>query len=80
LTPKSEETAPSQPQLVSDPQIYFQYVGATRLTLIGPRSGKRYRFDGPGAVVAIDPIDKRALAGVSIVRQVSKPADVAKEF
>jgi len=42
----------------------FQYLGKTGLTVMGPRSGKSYRFDRPGAVVAVDPVDSRALAAV----------------
>jgi len=53
-----------------DSPAFFQYLGQTGLTLIGPRTGKRYRFDGPGAVVAVDPKDQRALAGVTLLRQV----------
>lgn len=59
-----------QPQRQGDPSIYFQYVGTKGLTLIAPISGKRYRFNGPGAVVVADPRDKGALAGVSVLRQV----------
>lgn len=52
------------------PPVYFQYVGNKSLTLLGPVSQKRYRFDHPGAVVAISSRDKRALAGVPFLRQV----------
>jgi len=31
-------------------------------------------------VLAIDPMDKRALASVSVLRQVSKVTDALKEF
>lgn len=75
--PKAEERIPAQPQPESDPLVYFQYLGATGLTLIGPTSRKRYRFDSPGAVVVVDPRDKRALAGVSVLRQVKKVIDAA---
>jgi hypothetical protein len=53
--------------------IYFKYTGATGLTVGGPVSGKRYRFERPGAIVAVDPRDRRALATVPILRQVRNP-------
>ena len=52
---------------------HFQYLGKTGLTVIGPRTRKSYRFDHPGAVVAVDPRDMRSLATVSVLRRVSKP-------
>jgi hypothetical protein len=54
---------------------YFQYLGKTGLTVIGPRTRRRYRFDRPGAVVAVDRRDERALAAVSVLRQVARPAE-----
>lgn len=50
---------------------YFQYLGATALTVHGPVSGQRYRFDRPGAIVAVDPRDRRSLAAVPNLRQVA---------
>jgi len=52
---------------------YFQYLGQTGLTVRGPRTGKLYRFDRHGAVVAVDLRDRRALAAVSNLRQVREP-------
>jgi hypothetical protein len=52
---------------------YFQYLGRTGLTVVGPISGKRYRFDGYGAIVAVDPGDRRSLAAVPNLRQVRSP-------
>lgn len=63
-----------------DTLAYFQYVGKTGLTVIGPKTRKRYRFDNHGAVVAADPRDKRALAAVPTLREVRKPTNGAKEF
>jgi hypothetical protein len=51
-------------------QVMFEYVGATALTAIGPVSGKRYRFDHPGAVMAVDPRDRPGLAAVPNLRAV----------
>ena len=49
----------------------YQYVGKTALTVIGPRTGRTYRFDRPGAVVIVAPEDSRALAAVTILQRVS---------
>jgi hypothetical protein len=46
----------------------FEYVGATALTVIGPGSGLRYRFDRPGAALAVDPRDRAALEAVPLLR------------
>ena len=62
-----------QPEPGSPP--HFQYVGKTGLTVMGPRTHKRYRFDRPGAIVVVDPRDERALAAVSILKQVAKPTE-----
>jgi hypothetical protein len=42
-------------------QALFEYLGATGLTVIGPASGRRYRFEGRGAQVAVDGRDGAAL-------------------
>jgi hypothetical protein len=64
-----ESTAAQNEAEISAP-IYFQYIGVRTLTVIGPRTGRRYRFDTPGALVAVDGRDKQALAGVPTLRQV----------
>lgn len=48
----------------------FQYLGKTRVTVIGPRSGKHYHFDRPGAILTVDAVDSRALTAVTILRKV----------
>jgi hypothetical protein len=50
--------------------VQFEYFGKTALTAIGPISGKRYRFDRPGAVVPVDPRDRPGLARVPGLRLV----------
>lgn len=52
---------------------YFQYVGQTGLTVAGPISGSRYRFDSRGAIVAVDLRDRPALAAIRQLRQVAGP-------
>jgi hypothetical protein len=46
----------------------FEYVGPTALTVFGPASGRRYRFGGPGATLAVDPRDHAALHAVPQLR------------
>ncbi|MCP5116738.1 MAG: hypothetical protein GY953_38415 [bacterium] len=50
---------------------YFQYLGTTGMTVRAPITGTAYRFDGPGAILAVDPRDRRALAAVPNLRQVA---------
>jgi hypothetical protein len=50
--------------------ISFEYVGQTALTAVGGATGKRYRFDRPGARVVVDPRDRPSLAVVPALRQV----------
>lgn len=53
---------------------WFMYQGSQRgLTVLGPATGRRYLFSGPGAVVAVEPADRRHLARVPALRQVAHP-------
>jgi len=49
--------------------VQFEYVGRSSLMAIGPVTGRRYRFDGPGARVAVDRRDRRSLLSVPHLRQ-----------
>jgi hypothetical protein len=51
--------------------VTFEYVGASALTVVGPVSGRRYRFEHVGARVTIDPRDRPAIARVPRLRQVA---------
>ena len=77
-TPMEATSSRLRPERDSVP--YFQYLGETGLTVIGPRSHKLYRFNHPGTVVAVDPRDWSTLAAVSLLKQVSEPTDAANEF
>ena len=57
------------PQSAPPPTVVFQYTGRTTMVVIGPVSGRRYRFDTPGARVEVDPRDRRSLAAVPHLRQ-----------
>ncbi len=52
----------------SDAKALFEYVGPTALTVFGPASGRRYRFERPGATLAADPRDHGALRLVPQLR------------
>ncbi len=53
-----------------DGPVEYEYIGRTGLNLIGPITGKFYRFDRPGARLLIDPRDKPGLINVPLLRQV----------
>ncbi len=48
----------------------FEYTGATGLTVVGPLTGRRYRFDKPGARATVDGRDAFAMAHVPVLRRV----------
>lgn len=52
---------------------YFQYSGATAMTVTGGATGTRYRFGYPGATLGVDPRDRPSLARVPHLRQTSGP-------
>jgi hypothetical protein len=53
--------------------VYFEYIGRTGLTVTGPITGKRYRFQNPGAKIAVDSNDAPSLAAVPNLRQTRSP-------
>jgi hypothetical protein len=57
----SPQPAPSSPA--------FQYSGHSGMVVIGPVSGRAYRFAGPGARVEVDPRDGALLASVPNLRR-----------
>ena len=58
-----------QRQPLSQLAIRFEYVGATGLTVVGPVTGKRYRFDNHGSRVLIDSRDASSMATVPHLRR-----------
>lgn len=52
---------------------YFEYVGRTGLTAIGPVTRQRYRFATPGSVVAVDSRDAPSMSGVPNLRRTKPP-------
>ena len=55
---------------VRTPAVLFEYVGTTRLVIIGPATRTSYRFDRPGARVLVDGRDQASLAAVPVLRQI----------
>ena len=54
-------------------EVRFAYVGATALTVMGPVTGRRYRFERPFAQLVVDPRDRPGLAHVPTLRAVPSP-------
>jgi hypothetical protein len=46
----------------------FEYLGKTALSVVGPVTGARYRFDRPGAQLAVSPHDSPGLAQIAVLR------------
>ena len=57
------------PQPGAPSSAVFQYNGPSGMVVIGPVSGRAYRFGGPGARVAVDPRDRASLASVPNLRR-----------
>jgi hypothetical protein len=71
---KQKDETPSEGIPVQDNLAYFQYIGKTRLTVIGRETRRLYRFDRPGAIASVDKRDQRSLEkvpGLRIVRIVA---------
>ncbi len=62
------------PRVVSTTTLNFEYVGQTGMTAVGPLTGKRYRFNFPGAVVPVDSRDGPSIAAVPNLRRAKAKA------
>jgi hypothetical protein len=65
---RTEATLTKQPP--PDPWSYFQYIGRSRLSVMGKETRRLYRFDRPGAISAVDNRDQRSLERVATLRRV----------
>jgi hypothetical protein len=54
-------------------QLFYEYTGMTGMTVIGGVTGRRYRFDRPGARVGVEPVDNLSIAAVPGLRRVFSP-------
>jgi hypothetical protein len=50
--------------------VFFEYVGPTALTVVGPVTGKSYRFARRGTRLEVDLKDRRSIAAVPSLRQI----------
>jgi len=62
-------SSPAQKRTSPRSLVYFEYVGKTGLTVIGPITGKRYRFPKPGAKIAVDSNDAPLLTTIPRLMQ-----------
>lgn len=58
------------PRAAPPTRVVFEYSGQPSIIVVGPVSGRRYRFDGAGSRVEVDPRDRRSLAVTPRLRQV----------
>jgi hypothetical protein len=49
---------------------YFEYNGATAITVVGGVTRRQYRFAAPGVPVEVDARDRPSLARVPLLREV----------
>jgi hypothetical protein len=49
---------------------YFEYIGATAITVVGNVTGRQYRFAIPGVPVVVDARDRWSLARVPLLQEV----------
>lgn len=49
-------------------EVVFEYVGGTAMTVVGPVTGRRYRFAGFGTRAQVDVLDAPSVAVVPNVR------------
>jgi hypothetical protein len=57
-------------QTPSEVGFPFEYTGPTVLTVVGPFTGRIYRFEGTGSRLPIDPRDVPSMIGVPRLRRV----------
>lgn len=64
ITPSAAQPSPVRPQ------VQFEYVGKTRMTVLSPITGIRYHFDAPGATAVVDARDQGMMVHVPGLRPV----------
>ena len=62
--PRSVTGGPPVPPRGRASALRFQYVGRTALQVRGSWSGRLYNFERPGAILMIDPRDRRGMEKV----------------
>jgi hypothetical protein len=59
---------PRRPPPSTNEGAVFEYVGESGLTAVSPVTGARYRFERPGARLAVDPRDATWLSQAANLR------------
>ena len=73
MSGEAYETGETTPTGPPPGTIFFEYVGGTAMTVVGPVTGQRYRFGWPGAQMPVDSKDARAISdGVPHLRKVDE--------
>jgi len=67
---RSQVVMASQKGAARPTTALFEYVGRTRLSIIGPVTRTSYLFDRPGARVLVDGRDRASLSTIPVLRQV----------
>lgn len=71
--PVTRGTTPAAPVQVSLPRVVvFRYYGETSLLVFGRVTGRKYRFERPGAEVAVDPRDAPSIANVANLKEMRR--------
>jgi hypothetical protein len=68
---RSQLKATVSPAVARPTTLVFEYIGRTRMSVIGPATRRSYRFDRPGARVLVDGRDRASLSTIPLLRQVS---------
>lgn len=70
--PKPASSTPANRAALA-PVVWFQYTGASALTVIGRVSNTPYRFSHRGAVLAADRRDMMSLAAFPSLQRINEP-------
>ena len=69
----ARNASPANPVQVSIPRVVvFRYDGRNSLLVFGRVTGRKYRFERPGAEVAVDPRDAASLATIATMTEVRR--------
>jgi hypothetical protein len=66
--PRTDDAAPGQRPVL---RLVYEYMGPSALTVSSPHTGRRYRFDRPGARIEVDPRDRPLVAQLPQLRRVT---------
>ena len=62
----------SRNRVVAAEPVYFEYTGTTGLTVQGPFTRKRYRFEGHGSRAEVDGRDASSLVAIPHVKRLDQ--------